>query len=486
MSYILAHDLGTSGTKANLFDETGALVAGHFESYPVDYPQPRWAEQNPNDWWRALCDSTRALLVQVPTAREQIAAVSLSGQMMGVVAVDSNARPLRPAIIWADQRATEQAQFIADTIGADSIYARSGHRVSAAYTAAKMLWLKQHQPQVYSAASTFLCAKDYAVLKLTGVAATDFSDASGTNVFDLSERAWRVDWLESLELDAARFPGIVASTTVVGEVTRAASAETGLRVGTPVVIGGGDGSCAAAGAGVIDAGECYGNIGTSAWLSFSADAPLFDPQQRTMTFHHVHPARYTPIGVMQAAGGAREWLFRQIGDVSEEEIARVPAGSQGLVFLPYLIGERSPWWNPHARGAFIGLATSHGRAEMARAVLEGVSFNLRLILEALESQGTTIPTIRFIGGAARSEVWTQMLADILNKPIDLLDLNTEASAWGAAVVGGIGVGLYQDWNIAGKHARITRTLFPNANYAARYAECAARFETLYRAVAPLM
>lgn len=486
MAFILAHDLGTTGNKANLFDETGALVAGHLEPYPVSYPQPQWAEQNPDDWWRAVCASTRALLRRVPHAREQIAAVTFSGQMMGVVAVDALKRPLRDAIIWADQRATTEANGIKEKIGADAVYRRTGHRISPAYTAAKILWIKQHQPELYAQTEKFLCAKDYAILRLTDTALTDFSDASGSTVFDLQARAWCDDWLETIGLDAARLPRTVASTTIAGEVTRAASEETGLRAGTPVVVGGGDGSCAAAGAGVIDAGECYCNLGTSAWISFSATAPLFDGHQRTMTFHHVHPERFTPIGVMQAAGGARDWLRNQIGEVDDEAIAAVPPGARGLTFLPYLIGERSPWWNPHARGAFVGLSASHSRADMARAALEGVTYNLRLILDALESQGTEIETIRVIGGGAKSAVWTQMLADALDKPMQLLELNAEASAWGAAVVGGIGAGVYDDWSIANAHTRVTRVLEPDADRAAHYKEGAARFEKVYRALEPLM
>ena len=486
MKYILAHDLGTSGNKANLFDETGRLVATHLESYPVVYPHAQWAEQNPDDWWRAVCVSTRALLLEIPDARDNLAAVSFSGQMMGVVAVDSNQRALRSAIIWADQRATAEAEWLAEKIGADEMYQRTGHRVSPAYTLEKILWLKNHQPDVYAQTEKFLCAKEYAVLKLTNAALTDFSDASGSNVFDLETRAWRVDWLEKIGVDAKRFARVVPSTTIAGQVTRAASEETGLRAGTPVVIGGGDGSCAAAGAGVIDAGECYCNIGTSAWLSFSSRAPLFDAQQRTLTFHHVHPARYTPMGVMQSAGGAREWVANQIGQVSDEQIADVPIGSRGIIFLPYLIGERSPWWNPRARGTFVGLSTSHGRAEMARATLEGVALNLKLILVALASQGARFPAIRLIGGGAKSFVWTQMLADVFNTPIHLLELNAEASAWGAAVVGGIGVGLYRDWNIANANARVTRVVAPQRERAEQYQALAARFEKVYRALEPLM
>lgn len=482
MSYILAHDLGTTGNKANLFDDAGRLRASHLERYEVSYPQPQWAEQDPRAWWRAVCDSTRALLRAVPHAAEQIAAVAFSGQMMGVVAVDDRGQPLRSAIIWADQRAVEEAQSIIARVGMEHVYMRTGHRVSPAYTAAKILWLKQHEPETYAQAHAFLCAKDYAVRQLTEQTVTDYSDASGSNLFDLNTRAWCQDMAEQIGLDLAKFPRVVSSITVVGEVTPRAAEETGLRAGTPVVIGGGDGSCAAAGAGVVAPGDCYCNIGSSAWVSFASDQPLFDAAMRTFTFHHLHPTRYTPMGTMQAAGGARDWWARLVGEVSEAEIAAVPPGARNLLFLPYLIGERSPWWNPQARGAFVGLTMAHGRAEMARAVLEGVAFNLRLIVEALESQGARIPAVRLIGGGARSALWPQILADVFDKPIQLLELGAEATAWGAAVAGGIGVGLYRDWSIAATLARVTRVIEPIPENVARYAERVTLFAEVYPAL----
>lgn len=484
MRYLLAHDLGTTGNKAALYDENGALCAAHTVPYSVAYPHPGWAEQDPGDWWNAVCRATRALLEQFPPALEGTAAVSLSGQMMGVVAVDDRQRPLHPAVIWADQRAERQAEFIRERCGEANVYARTGHRISPAYTAAKILWLQENAPGVYARAEKLLFPKDYIVLKLTGSALTDFSDASGSNLFDLQTRVWCGDFLDALGIDEAKLPRPVPSITIAGEVTRDAANATGLRAGTPVVIGGGDGACAAVGAGVVEPGDCYCNIGSSAWISFASDAPLPDAAQRTFTFHHLHPARYTPMGTMQTAGGARDWFRRLTGEISDQEIAQVPAGANDVLFLPYLIGERSPWWNPHARGAFVGLTMSHTRAEMARAVMEGVSYNLRLILDALESQGAAIPSVRFIGGGAQSAVWQQMLADVLGKPIQLLELQAEATSWGAAVAGGIGAGIYRDWDIARAQARVTRVVEPNPENATRYRECVAQFAETYRRLNP--
>ncbi len=482
MSFILAHDLGTTGNKANLFDDQGQLIASHTEQYAVDYAQAGWAEQDPLAWWQAVTTSTRALLAATRSDPADIAAVTFSGQMMGIVPIDAQGQPLRPAIIWADQRAVAEADLIGARCGLENIYRRTGHRVSPAYLAAKILWVKQHQPEVYQQTEKFLCAKDFVAFKLTGRCATDYSDASGSNLFDLTQRAWSLDLIEAVGLEARTLPPVRASTDILGEVTREASDATGLKIGTPVVIGGGDGACATAGAGVIVPGDAYCNIGSSAWISFASAAPLFDPQQRTFTFHHLHPQLFTPMGTMQAAGGARDWLTHLIGDVSDAELAQVPVGCAGAMFLPYLIGERSPWWNPQARGAFVGLTMHHSRAMLARAALEGVAFNLRLILDALESQGAILPAIRLIGGGAQSAVWQQILADVFARSIHLLDLNREASAWGAAVAGGIGTGVYADWDIAKARAEIKTVIDPVAANVAVYADRLATFTETYHAL----
>ncbi len=268
MPYLLAHDLGTTGNKASLFDEAGGLIASHLAAYPAAYPQAGWAEQDPIDWWQALGLATHALLAQANIAPGEIAAVTFSGQMMGIVPIDAHGIPLRSAIIWADQRAVDEANFIADRCGADVVYQRTGHRISPAYLAAKILWVKNHQPDCYHATHRFLCAKDYIAFKLTGHAVTDYSDASGSNFFDLASRRWSTDLIEAIGLDVDKLPEVHASTDIIGEVTRAASEETGLKIGTPVIIGGGDGACAGVGAGVVQSGDGYCYLGSSAWISF--------------------------------------------------------------------------------------------------------------------------------------------------------------------------------------------------------------------------
>ena len=484
---ILAHDLGTTGNKANLFDADGTLLGSAFAPYATAYPRPNWAEQNPEDWWQALCTTTRRLLSETGADPGAIAAVVFSGQMMGCVPIGRDGRPLRSCIIWADQRAQAEAEAMAAACGAAEVYRRAGHRVSPAYTAPKILWLRANQPDVYAETVCFLQPKDYLVYRLTGRIATDYSDASGTLLFDLTGHTWHAPFFERLQLAPERLPPLHASTDVVGSVTAAAAADTGLAVATPVVIGGGDGACAGVGAGVIEPGDAYCYIGASAWISMSSSRPVLDPQQRTFTFHHLHPERYCPMGTMQAAGGARDWAWRLLQTAGAEldaEAAAAPPGAGGLIFLPYLLGERSPHWDPHARGAFAGLSMPTGRAEMARAVLEGVALNLRLILDALRTQVPGIDAMRLIGGGSNSTLWRQILADCFNLPIQTLALTGEATAWGAAVAGGVGVGVYT-WNIAAQCAQIVDTVEPVAAHVAIYAELASIYADAYTALAPI-
>ena len=492
-TYVLAHDLGTTGNKANLFDEQGQPVASSFAGYETAYPRPGWAEQEAADWWRAVRDSTRELLASSGVAPGSIAVVSFSGQMMGALPVDEEGVPLRSSIIWADQRATAEAQFLADRCGFQQVYRRTGHRAGASYTAAKMLWMQRHQPELYARTHQFLQAKDYAAYRLTGVFATDYSDASGTNLFDLERRDWAMDMVEAVGLDAHKLPPAYPSTAVIGQVTPQAAAETGLLAGTPVVIGGGDGACATVGAGSVRPGDAYNYIGSSSWIAVTAERPLHDPQMRTFTFAHLDPRLYFPTGTMQAAGGSFDWLERLLrgggeGQLYEElsaTAAEVEPGAGGLLFLPYLIGERSPHWNPLARGAFVGLTMRHGRAAMARAVLEGVAFNLKMILDAFLEQGAEITAMRLIGGGARSPLWRQILADVYGLPILRPALLAEATALGAAIAGGVGVGLFPDFGVAHELVQVEEAERPDAAAQARYAEVYPLFQETYQVLEPL-
>ena len=493
-SYILAHDLGTTGNKATLFDAAdGSAVAAAFEAYTTAYPHANWAEQDPADWWHAVRDTTRELLDKSGVAPGRIAVISFSGMMMGALPVDVGGAPLRSSIIWADQRATAEAEFLAQRCGAEQVYRRTGHRASASYTAAKMLWMQRHQPELYARAHQFLKAKDYAAYKLTGVYATDYCDASGTNLFDLEQRDWALDILEAIGLDRRKLPPTHPSTAVIGQVTSQAAAETGLAAGTPVVIGGGDGGCATVGAGSVRPGDAYNYIGSSSWIAVTAERPLYDPRMRTFTFAHLDPQFYFPTGTMQSAGGSYDWLERLLRGVDErrlhEELSAaaegVAPGAKGLLFLPYLIGERSPHWNPLARGVFAGLTMAHGRPELARAVLEGVAFNLKIILDAFLEQGADIRAMRLIGGGARSPVWRQILADVYGLPILRPALLSEATSLGAAIAGGVGIGLYPDFGVAHQFVQVEAAEQPDASHRQRYAALYDLFQRTYTILEPV-
>jgi len=523
-TYILAHDLGTTGNKVTLFDaETGAAVASVFEAYDTVYPHPTWAEQDPAHWRRAVIQGTQRVLAlaseQIPSRLSAvarvgpdqgsaadpgperpaafrpgaIAAVSFSGMMNGALPLGAAGQPLRSAIIWADQRATAEADLLAERCGARRVYRVTGNRATPSCTAAKLLWIRRHQPEIYAATHYFLQAKDYAAFLLTGVVATDYSDASNTNLFDLEARVWAADMVQAAGLDPAKLPPIYASTAVIGRVTPEAAGETGLLAGTPVVIGGGDGACATVGAGAVAPGDAYTYIGSSAWMAVVAERPRFDPAMRTFNLAHLDPTLYFPLGAMQAAGGALDWFERLLRGEADGRLyddlaaaaAVVPPGADGLLFLPYLMGERSPYWDPAARGAFIGLSMAYGRPELARAVLEGVALNLRLILDALQAQGTTISAMRLIGGGARLPLWRQILADVLGLPILLPDLLAEATSLGAAVAGGVGVGLYPDFSVARRFVRVREAEDPDPAAHRCYDDILSVFQEAYRALAPI-
>ncbi len=492
--YLLAHDLGTTGNKATLFDaDEGLALASTFEFYPTSYPQPGWAEQDPADWERAIWQATRRLLAQTGIEPGGIAAVSFSGTMQGALLVDRQGTPLGRAIIWADQRSTLQAERIGSLCDGQALYHLTGQRLSPAYTAPKLLWIKEHEPQVYENAYKCLQTKDYAAFLLTGVFATDPSDASGTLLFDLVGGHWASDLIETLGLNHELFPKVHASTDVIGQVTPAAAAASGLRAGTPVVIGGGDGACATVGSGAVRDGQAYAYLGSSSWIALTSRQPIYDPQQRTYTMAHLIPGHYFPLGTMQAAGGAYGWLehllYPQGNDQAMQSMdagaAGVPAGANGLLFLPYLIGERSPYWNPQARGALVGLAMPHGQAEFARAVLEGVALNLGLILEALRAQDVQIDRLLLIGGGARSAVWRQILADVLDLPIWLPTLTTEATALGALVAGGIGVGLFSDFTVVDRLVSARAAEHPQPAAQQHYAALLELFRQTYQALDPI-
>jgi xylulokinase len=466
--FILAHDLGTTGDKATLFSPRTGLAASEFSPYPTHFPKPGWAEQEPERYWQAFCSSTRALLEKSRVEPSQIAAVTFSGQMMAALPVDRQGQALRNSIIWADLRSSAQAQALAERIDADRVYRISGHRLSPSYSATKIMWIKEQEPELYKRTHRFLHAKDYLVCRLCGAQLTDYSDASGMNLLDITALRWSPEILEAAGLEAGKLPEIVESTQVAGKVGAEAAAASGLASGTPVVIGGGDGACATCGAGVVSEQQAYLYLGTSTWMAVASTRPLLDPAKRTFTFCHFLKGLYFPAGTMQAGGGSYQWLRNNLGDAELQaaalagvdayellnlKAAEAPAGSEGLLFLPYLMGERSPLWDPQARACFIGLTMTHGKKHLVRAVLEGVAFNMRLIYDAFKEQGVSSARVRLIGGGARSRLWRSILADVLETPTSRLNYIEEATSVGAAIAGGVGVGLFSSINEADRLVR---------------------------------
>ena len=479
---ILAHDLGTSGNKATLYRADGTLVASCVHEYPTSYPQPGFVEQDPEDWWNAVCASTRELLEKTGMRPERIAAVSFSAQMMGCLPVDREGNPLRPMIIWADTRAVEEERWMVERIGMERGYEITGHRLSASYSAAKLLWVRRREPDVYRRCYKMLHAKDFIICRLTGEFVTDYSDASGTNLFDIRAKMRSEEILRALDLDEELLPELHPSTDIAGGVTKAAAEATGLLEGTPVVIGGGDGSCACVGAGVVDEGSAYLVLGSSSWISLASREPLFDPEMRTFNWVHLDPELYTPCGTMQAAGYSYQWYRNTLCRGEMEEAAKTgespyerinrgimesTPGAGGLLYLPYLLGERSPRWNPDARGAFLGMSVTTGKHDLSRAVLEGVGFNLRVILESMQRE-REMKELMLIGGGAKGQTWPRILSDIFQMPLKIPAYREEATSMGAAVCAGVGVGIYRDFSEAKRINAIVDTVMPREENRLRY------------------
>ena len=500
-AYVMAHDLGTTGNKATLYDREGTLVGSAYEPYHTWYPHAGWAEQDAEEWWRAVCTSSHRLLDACDVPGREIACICFSGQMMGCVPLDRDGRALRAAIIWADQRAVEQQRWLAERVSPAEVYRITGHRLSPSYSLCKLLWLRENDPQVYHVAHKFTHAKDAIVARLTGSFVTDLSDASGMNLLDLEHGCWSQRILEAAKIEPSVLPELHRSTDVVGEVRATVAEEVGVPAGTPVVIGGGDGPCAAAGAGVVSPGSAYNYIGSSSWIAMASERPILDPQQRTFTFAHIVPNMFMPTGTMQAAGASYQWARDQLCPVEtlaaqalgvspyelmNAEAERSPLGANGLLFLPYLMGERSPRWNPRARGAFIGLTMRHTRSDLLRAVLEGVTMNLRVILDALREQGALVDAMRAIGGGARGRFWMQIMANVYGIPVQRLALLEEATSMGAAIAGGVGVGLYPGFEaMANVMNRVAEAIRPDPEAQAAYERLFPVFEEAYRALVPL-
>jgi xylulokinase len=442
--HAIGFDLGTSGLKAVLVDELGRVVKSARQSYPLQMPEAGWAEQDPDLWWQALLAACRPLLEGGPAPD----VVGLAGQMHSAVVLGAQHTPLCPAILWNDQRTVQECAEVDNRVGA-ALTSWTGNRIRTAFTATKILWLRRHHPDLYGKLGVILLPKDYLRLRLTGIPATDVTDASGTGVFDVRRRWWSDDALEALAIERAWMPEVYESPTVVSRVDRAGARSSGLRAGIPVAAGAGDQAAAALGSGAVDSGTLSITLGTSATVQLPMTLPTPDPTGVFQTFCHGLPGTWQLLAAVLSGGGSLDW-YQRLADVSERVAAvaadegaaferlcsmaaAVPPGAEGLIFLPYLTGEAAPHVDPEARGAWFGLTRRHDHRHLARAVIEGVAFAVRGVVEAAEALVGRAREIRVSGGASHGRIWLRTLADVLGRPITTVRTR-DASARGAALL----------------------------------------------------
>ena len=457
MRYLLGIDIGTSGAKALLVNaDTAEIVASSVESYELSTPTPLWAEQSPGDWWQAVIASVSNVLNASKIDAAEIKGIGLSGQMHGSVFLDENGSVLRPAILWCDQRTQAECDWIMDTVGRERTIELTSNPILTGFTAGKIIWTRNHEPEVYSRVKKVLLPKDYIRFRLTGEFATEVSDASGTGLFDVKRREWSWEMLDAINIPSHWMPHSYESVEISGKISPEAASLTGLAEGTPVVGGGGDQAAGAVGNGVVEDGIVSSTVGTSGVVFAFTDKPVVDKKLRLHTFCHAVPGKWHLMGVMLSAGGSLRWyrdtfadtetvIAKALGvdpyDVICKEAAKAPAGSEGLIFLPYLTGERTPHPNPHARGVFFGITLRSDRPHFMRAVLEGVAYGLRDSFTILDEMNIPILQVRASGGGARSEIWRQIQADVTGKNHVTINVD-EGPALGAALLAGVGTGIY--------------------------------------------
>lgn len=495
MGYLLGIDIGTTGVKALLIDETGGIAARAFEEYPLLTPRPGWAEQEPEDWWRAVVSSIRKIIAETGEA-SAIAAIGLSGQMHGLVPLDGNNRPLRPAILWCDQRTFRECEFIDSLLGPRLIELVSNPALTG-FTAPKLLWMLNNEPHLFMEMRSFLLPKDYVRYRLTGERYMEISDAAGTLLLDVAAGDWSAEVVKTLELNGDLFPPIAGSAEVCGAITKAVAAETGLAEGTPVVGGGADNTCAAVGTGIVHEGRVSSSIGSSGVIFAHSDELKTDPGARVHAFNHSVPDCWYLMGVMLSAGLSLKWFRDTFGaaeieaeksggrdayELLAESAADAPPGCEGLLFLPYLNGERTPHSDPFARGVFCGITPRHGRGHMIRAVMEGVVYGLKDSLDIMKELGIEPSEVRATGGGGRSPFWRQMQADAFGVPVVTVN-NDEGPAFGAALLAGVGAGAFGGVAEASDATvKVVSESTPRPEFTDKYEAAHRRFRELYSAL----
>jgi xylulokinase len=468
----LGIDVGTGGTRALVIDEAGRVISSATEEHqPFASPHIGWAEQDPGDWWRACGVAVLKALAQNHLRGDQISCVGLSGQMHGAVLLDEQERVVRPALIWCDVRTEKQSRELTENIGAKRLIQLTCNPALANFTLTKLLWVRENEPDNWKKVRSLMLPKDYVRLQLTGERATDVADASGTLLLDVAHRRWSKEILELVQIDASLLPKLYESPEISGRVSATGAAATGLQIGTPVVAGAGDQAAGAIGMGIVSPGTVSATIGTSGVVFAATGRPALDPKGRLHTFCHAVPERWMVMGVTQAAGLSLRWFRDQFGvsadhqlesyDKLNIEAANAPPGCDGLLFAPYLMGERTPHLDPAARGALVGLTASHTRAHVIRAIMEGVAFSLRDTFTIFQEIEVPAKTIRLGGGGARSALWRQIQADIYGQRVETVEAE-EGAAYGAAILAGVGAKAWPSVDAAcDAVVRVAGTVNPN-------------------------
>jgi xylulokinase len=486
VSILLGLDVGTGGARAVAVDESGNMVAEASSEYPLHSPRPGWTEQDPEDWWQGAKEALGKVAAEV---EDEIVGLGLTGQMHGSVFLDASGEVIRPALLWNDQRTYRQCEKITESVGEERLIQLSGNPALTGFQAPKILWLKDEEPENYSRVSSILLPKDYVRLRLAGERATDASDAAGTLLLDVKRRDWSGEILDALEIPAEWMPEVYEGPENTGALHEDVAGELGLPSGIPVAAGGGDNAAAAVGVGVVEDGLLSSSVGTSGVLFAASGGFTPDPSGRIHAFCHAVPEEYHLMGVTLSAGGSLQWWRDATGadyDELVEAAEKVPPGAEGLIFLPYLSGERTPHLDPQARGAFVGLTSRHGIPHMTRAVMEGVVYSLRDSLEIMRELDVPVEQVRATGGGARSPLWRQLQADVYGVPIHRTTAD-EGPAHGAALLSGVAAGVYRDVDEACSTVRLREEVGePDPEQSRIYEEYYEAYRSLYPATESAM
>lgn len=499
MDILLGIDLGTSGVKVLAMERAGKILATTTRNYPLYQPRAGWSEQEPEDWWNGVVGAVRDLLQEQHIDAGAVRGLAVSGQMHGSVFLDDRQQVIRRPLLWNDTRTFPQCQTITETIGEERLIELAGNPALEGFTGPKVLWLKENEPEHYNRLATLLLPKDYILYRLTGRLCTEVSDAAGTLLFDVRNRKWSGQIMDLLDLKPSMLPEVLESPDTVGTLTAEAASATGLPAGVRVIAGGADNACSAVGNGIVSEGLVLASLGSSGTVVAYTAQMKSDPGGRIHSFNHAIPGRWYLMGVMLSAAASFQWfrdtfaeaetiLARSLPDSAEHLLNRaaetVAPGSDGVMFLPYLSGERTPHRDAKARGVFFGLAPIHAKKHLTRAVMEGVAFGMRDSLELIQDLGITATQIRITGGGAKSPLWRQIIADVFDHPVVTTNIE-EGPAIGAALLAGVGVGLFRDVEEAVRDiVEITGTTEPNASHAAIYRDLYPLYQRLYQSLKP--